>query len=71
MLVYSKSEIIKTLKKSMNEIKILSDKQISNKCKTCALFNVHGLISRFIEKLEHFNFFFIESFMILCNSSLS
>ena len=54
MLVYSKSEIIKNFKKSINEVKI-SDKQISNKCKTCALFKAHILVFRFIEKSKRFN----------------
>ena len=54
MLVYLKSEIMKNLKKSMNEIKIF-DEQISNKCEICVLFKAHRLIFRFIEKLKHFN----------------
>ena len=54
MLVYSKSEMIKHLKKSMNEVKIF-DEQISNKCEICALFKAHNIVFRFIEKSKHFN----------------
>ena len=54
-MLHSKSETIKNLKKSMNEMKISFNEQISNKCKTCALFKAHRLIFRFIEKLKHFN----------------
>ena len=57
MLVYSKSEMIKNLKKSMNEMKIFN-KQISYKCEICALLKAHKLVFRFIEKLNHFNKFF-------------
>ena len=57
MLVHSKSEMIKNLRKSMNEVKI-SDKQISNKCETCGLFKAHKLVFRFIAKLKHCNKFF-------------
>ena len=57
MLVYLESEMIKDLKKSMNEIKIF-DKQILNKCETCTLFKAHRLIFCFIEKSKYFNKFF-------------
>ena len=55
MLTHSKREIIQNLENFVNEMKIISDEQISNKCETCALFKAHKLIFRFIEKSEFFN----------------
>ena len=58
MLAHSEREVIQNLKNFVNEVKIIFDEQISNKCETCALFKAHRLVFRFIEKSEFFNKFF-------------